>query len=256
VSDQLSWPRLAALLRSDFLRVNRSVLLILSTVAVLALVVSVVGAADGVVGTNFYSALFIATMFAWGTVATSLAFTDLHGRSTNTAFLMLPASALEKTVSRLLLCTVGIVVGVLLLTTVLSYLLEGINALLFGVRREFYSPFDALSWLLVPHYVVAQGLFFLGAAWFRKTHYVKTVAVVTALAIGLCAVAIGIVWVFGAATWTGGNMRLDGGFDGSSYWPIEWLGDAARAAYFLVLPPFCWFVAWLRVTETQVSHGI
>ena len=107
MSDQLSWPRLAALLRNDFLRVHRSVLLIFGTVAVLALVVSAASAADGSVGAGFYSALFIATLFAWGTVATSLSFTDLHGRGTNTAFLLLPASALEKTVSRLLLCTVG-----------------------------------------------------------------------------------------------------------------------------------------------------
>jgi len=256
VSDQLSWPRLAALLRNDFLRVHRSVLLILGTVAVLALVVSAASAADGVVGAGFYSGLFIATLFAWGTVATSLSFTDLHGRGTNTAFLMLPASALEKTVSRLLLCTVGVIVSVFLLTTVLSWLLEGINALLFDVRREVYSPFDALSWLLVPHYLVAQGLFFLGATWFRKTHYVKTVGAVTALAIGLCAVAVGIAWLLGAANWGGGNMRIDGDFDGSIYRPLEWLADAARAIYFFVLPPFCWFVAWLRVTETQVSHGI
>ena len=59
---------------------------------------------------------------------------------------------------------------------------RGINTLLFDVRREFFSPFDALSWLLVPHYLVAQALFFLGAAWFRKTHFVKTVGAVVALA--------------------------------------------------------------------------
>ena len=256
MSDQLSWPRLAALLRNDFLRVHRSVLLILGTVAGVALVVSAGSASDGTVGTGFYSALFITTLFAWGTIATSLSFTDLHGRATNTAFLMLPASALEKTVSRLLLSTVGVIVGAFLLTTVLSWLLEGINALLFDVRREFYSPLDALSWLLVPHYLAAQGLFFLGAAWFRKTHFVKTVGAVVALAIGLCAIAIGIAWLLGAANWGGGNMRVDGDFDGAIYRPLEWLQDAAQAAYFFVLPLFCWFVAWLRVTETQVSHGI
>ena len=37
---------------------------------------------------------------------------------------------------------------------------------------------------------------------------------------------------------------------------FDWLGDAAPVAYFYLLPPFCWFVAWLRVSEAQVSHGI
>ena len=26
--------------------------------------------------------------------------------------------------------------------------------------------------------------------------------------------------------------------------------------FFYLLAPFCWFVAWLRVSEAQVSHGI
>jgi hypothetical protein len=38
--------------------------------------------------------------------------------------------------------------------------------------------------------------------------------------------------------------------------PIQWLADAAPWAYYVVLPLLCWFVAWLRVTEAQVSHGI
>ena len=84
-----------------------------------------------------------------------------------------------------------------------------------------------LAWLLVPHYLVAQSLFFLGAAWFRKTHFVKTVGAVVALAIGLCAIAIGIAWLLGAANWGGGNMRIDGDFDGSVYRPLEWLADVS-----------------------------
>jgi hypothetical protein len=31
---------------------------------------------------------------------------------------------------------------------------------------------------------------------------------------------------------------------------------ALKLAYFVVLPVFCWFVAWLRVTETQASDGV
>jgi hypothetical protein len=34
------------------------------------------------------------------------------------------------------------------------------------------------------------------------------------------------------------------------------VADAAPVVYLYLLPPFCWFVAWLRVRETQVSHGV
>jgi hypothetical protein len=105
-----------------------------------------------------------------------------------------------------------------------------------------------VAWILVPHFIVAQALFFLGAAWFRKAHYVKTVGAAAAIVFALCALAVGIAWLFGAAAWDAG-MGFDDG-------PIDLLVAIAPWAYYFALPAFCWFVAWLRVTETQVSHGI
>jgi hypothetical protein len=250
MNDQLSMQRLAFVLRSDLMRVYRSVLLISGTAALVALVVSLIGAYDGDVGdgVTFYRAFFIATMFAWGTIATSVCFNDLHGRATNTAFLLLPASALEKTLSRLLLYTVGIIAYLLLFTMLLSWVLEGINTVWIGDRRELFSPFDGVGWTLVPHFLVAQALFFLGSAWFRKVQFVKTVATVIGIWIGLCIIAVSLAYMVGPQRCLNANC-LEFPF-------LDWVTDAARVAYFYLLAPFCWFVAWLRVTETQVSHGI
>jgi hypothetical protein len=38
--------------------------------------------------------------------------------------------------------------------------------------------------------------------------------------------------------------------------PIDWIVEVAPWIYFAVLPLLCWFVAWLRVTEAQVKHGV
>jgi len=250
MNDQLSMQRLAFVLRSDLMRVYRSGLLISGTAGLVALVVSVIGAYDGEVGDGltFYRAFFIATLFAWGTIATSVCFNDLHGRGTNTAFLLLPASALEKTLSRLLLYTVGMIAYLLLYTTFLSWVLEGINTLWIGEHRALFSPLDGVGWSLVPHFLVAQALFFLGAAWFRKVQFVKTVASVIGIWIGLCIIAVSLAYMVGPQRCLNANC-LEFPF-------LEWVTDAAPVAYFYLLPPFCWFVAWLRVTETQVSHGI
>ncbi|HXS79162.1 MAG TPA: hypothetical protein VN818_02715 [Gammaproteobacteria bacterium] len=250
MNDQLSMQRLAFVLRSDLMRVYRSAFLISGTAALVALVVSVIGAYDGEVGdgVTFYRAFFIATLFAWGTIATSVCFNDLHGRGTNTAFLLLPASALEKTLSRLLLYTAGMIAYLQLLTMFLSWVLEGINTLWIGEHRAFFSPLDGVGWSLVPHFLVAQALFFLGAAWFRKVQFVKTVASVIGICIGLCLIAVSLAWVVGPERCLNANCF--------EFPFLDWLTDAAPVAYFFLLPPFCWFVAWLRVTETQVSHGI
>jgi hypothetical protein len=250
VNEQLSLRRLAFVLRNDLMRTYRSALLISGTGALVALVVSLSGAYDGDVGQGplFYRAFFVATLFAWGTIATSVSFGDLHGRGTNTAFLLLPASALEKTASRLLLYTVGLIAYLLLFTTLLSFVLESINTLWIGERRDFFSPLDELSWPLLPHFLVAQALFFLGAAWFRKVWWIKTVGAVIGIVIGLGAIAAGLGWMIGPLQCLNANCFEFPFFD--------WLGDAAPVAYFYLLPPFCWFVAWLRVSEAQVSHGI
>jgi hypothetical protein len=248
MSDHLSPQRLLWMLRADVLRNHRGWLAASGTAALVALLVSLLGAMDRNVGAGvgFYQGFFIAALFAMGTLATSQAFVDLHGRTTNTAFLLLPASALEKTLARLLLTTAGLFVYLLVLTTALSWALEGINAVMFGVRRGVFVPFDGTVWSMLPHYLVVQSLFFVGAAWFRKLHYVKTVGTVLLIAIGLSVVAVLIVRLFGSATTWGGGLDN----------PIERVIDAAPIAYYLVLPVFCWFVAWLRVTEAQVSHGI
>jgi hypothetical protein len=250
MNDQLSFRRLAFVLRSDLMRIYRSALLIGGTAALVALVVSLAGAYDGDVGEGplFYRIFFIAALFAWGTIATSVCFSDMRGRGTNIAFLLLPASALEKTVSRLLIHTVALIAFLLLFTTLLSFVLEGINTLWIGERRELFSPLDGLGWSLLPHFLVAQALFFLGAAWFRKVWFIKTVGAVLGIVIGLCAVAVGLVWLIGPA------QCLTADCYEFPMW--DWLADAAPVAYFYLLPPFCWFVAWLRVGEAQVSHGI
>jgi len=254
MSDHLSAQRLLWMLRTDVLRNHRAWLVASGTAALVALLVSVLGAMDRNVGAGveFYRAFFIAALFASGTLATSQAFVDLHGRTTNTAFLMLPASALEKTLARLLLTTAGLFVYLLLLTMVLSWVLEGVNTATFGVQRELFVPFDRTAWSMLPHYLAVQSLFFLGAAWFRKLHYIKTVGAALLIVIGLSTVGVLILRLFGGATTLGGGFGMGDGLGN----PIQLVIDVAPIAYYFVLPVFCWFVAWLRVTEAQVSHGI
>lgn len=251
MNEQLALHRLVLLLRAEVLRSQRTWLIAAGTAALVTLLLSSLGALDGEVGgVGFYRTVFITALFALGTLATSDSFADMHGRATNTAFLMLPASALEKTLVRLVLTTVGVIFFVLVLTTVLSWVIEGLNAVVFGMSRGFFAPWDRAAWTIVPHYLVAQGLFFLGAAWFRKLHYIKTVGTVLLIWFGLAVVAVTIAWIVGQPIW-GGYLRfnaLDTAF--------ERLTQTAGLAYYFALPIFCWFVAWLRVSETQVSHGI
>ena len=175
-------------LRNDLLRSYRSALVVSVTAALVALVVSSAGAYDGDVGqgpTVLPCLLHRRAIRVGHDRHERVLQRHAWPRDQHAAFLLLPASALEKTVSRLLIHTVGLIVFLLVFTTVLSGLLEGINALWIGERRAFFSPLDRVAWMLVPHFLVAQALFFLGAAWFRKVQFVKTVGVALGIVIGL-----------------------------------------------------------------------
>jgi len=143
---------------------------------------------------------------------------------------------------------VGLIAYLLVFTTLLSFVLEGINTLWIGERRDFFSPLDGVGWSLLPHFLVVQALLFLGAAWFRKVQFVKTIGAVIAISIGLGLVGAALAWIVGPMRCLNVNCY--------QFPFLDWLENAAPIAYLYLLPPFCWFVAWLRVSEAQVSHGI
>jgi len=252
VSDSFDVNRFVLLTRGDLVRNYRAVLIVSAVLALLTVLGPAGLAYTSYTGIGFYRFFFIGAMFAWGTIATSLAFRDMHGRLTNAQFLLLPATALEKTLARLIVSTVFLVVYLLLLTSVLSLIGEALE-LTGRSSNEWFSPFDRVAWLVIPHYLVVQSVFFLGAAWFRKMHYVKTLLSVALLITGLSVVSAILGWL-GWQTWNGAGVNFDG--SDSFFVPMRWLGEILKIAYYAGLPLFCWYVAWLRVKETQVSHGV
>jgi hypothetical protein len=252
MNDTLSAHRLLLLIRDEIARRYRVHLIVSGVVALLAIVgpAGFIGAAS--IPVDFYRGFFLGVLFIWGTISTSLALTDLHDRNANGAFLLLPATALEKTLAPLIVNTVVLVVYLLVFTSVLSLVGELLEWLSLGPRNEWFSPFDRAVWSLIPHYLVVQGVFFLGAAWFRKAHYVKTLFAAAVIATVVVAVNVAVAWVLGM----GSGIFVVNEVDGTVIRPLGWLLSVAKLGYFVVLPPFCWFVAWLRVQETQVSHGV
>ena len=252
MSDSFSTSRFVQLTRNELERNYRAVLIVSAVLALLTVLGPAGLAYARYTTVGFYRFFFIGALFVWGTFAASLAFRDMHGRLTNAPFLLLPATALEKTLARLVIGTVFLIVYLLLLTSALSLLGETFELVGRG-SNEWFSPLDGMAWTVIPHFVIVQSVFFLGAAWFRKMHYVKTLLAVALIATGLSVVSATLGWL-GWATWNGGGVNFDG--SDSFFVPMRWLGELLKVAYFVGLPLFCWYVAWLRVKETQVSHGV
>jgi hypothetical protein len=249
MSEQLSFRRFSLLLRSDVLAGYRLLLIASAALAVLLVFGALIGGYNGGGFRTYYDGCFIATLFACGLIGTSLSFRELHDKHRNISYLLLPASALEKTLARLAFGTVGAIAFALVLVTVMALLAEGLNLAVFGVQNEVFKPFGWLPWTMIAHYVVAQSAFFLGAAWFRKAHFIKTVLALNLLAVCQSVLGALLVWLL--------SMQFDSAPYEVDLEPLNGLFQAVwRPTYYGALPLFLWFVAWLRVREAQVSHGV
>lgn len=253
MNDVFSRQRLWLLIRGDLIAGYRTLLVASGALAGIILVAAF--AHGGVLpGGSFYHGCFGFALFVWGLVASSRAFRPLHDRTRNEAWLLVPASALEKTLARLLAVTIGLVAYLLVFVGLVSVVVEVLNLLLFGRRIALFDPFDESVRNLVFVYVILQSFYFLGGAWFRRAHFVKTTLALT-LAIagfaGFAAVTVRIVFA---------DYRLD---IGDSLFVLDRLGGAhpsgigaVFALTALLVSIACWSIAWLRVREAQVSDGV
>ena len=254
MNDVFSLQRLWLLLRADLITGYRSVLLVSGALAGAILLTVIATRGTFVLGGVFYRECFGLVLFAWGIVASSRAFRPMHDKTRNEAWLLVPASVLEKTLARLLAVTIGLTGYLLVFFGVVSVAIETLNLLLFGDRNPFFNPFDSTVRDRISLYIILQPFFFLGGAWFRKAHFVKTTLAITVAVIALGAFTLITVRIVFAGYWLG--IR-------DLSFVLEQLGRAHAGGVEAVLlgiapmvPLACWWIAWLRVRETQVSDGV
>ena len=249
--------RLWLLLRGDFVADWRVDSIVCGTLTAVMLIVSMFTVFRGGESEDFYLSWYFGGLFIWGPIGASFAFRELHDKARNEAYLLLPASSLEKVVARLLQATIVFFAFLVIFMTVASTLVESINWLVFGRRNGFFDASHEAVWAPVGHFFVVVSLYFLGAAWFRKLHFLKTALTLTALPIALGCFAALVAWMVFDET---SGLHIDDGDAYNFYIAYEGLFDALLGAleviYFVGLPLFCWYVAWLRVKETEVSHGV
>jgi len=239
------------LIRSHAVGAYRSLVTLTAT---LAIVISFMALLGDKLNDEFYISLFGAMLFILGLVFTSRAFRQLHDKTRNTAYLLIPASSFEKTLASYFVVTVGLVAYLLILTCVVSVVVEPLNTLLTGQQRPVFNPFAPDVWVMIPGYLFVQSSFFLGAAWFRKGHLMKTILVHSLASV---AITIFILLVMGIALepyWSSSqdvDIKVQDVF-GPYAGAIKTLVYGLAALWVV----FCWYVAWLRVRETQVSDGV
>ena len=277
MEQHLSLRRLWLLIRCDVLAEWRMYAFLCAIVAGITILISVHENNAGYPDPSLHQSLFGPFLFIWGIWASSRAFRSLHDRTCRDAYLLLPASALEKLLARLLPLTVGLTILLLAYFCVLSIVVEAFNSAFFGSRRPIFNPFDPDIWELIGFYIILQSPYFLGATWFRRFAFLKTTLALVLLHVGFALFALA---VFRLSTPSFSRRVLDGqdihpelypdSFDILDVLLFELAGVAVRSVHhagidtwaailsaaMILLPPILWCIAWLRLREARASDGI
>lgn len=236
---QFSWRRLGLFIKSD-LAINSSKIFTFGlTVFVVLFLYGLIGFNE-LGADNFHPGVFSLVLFGGGLWLTSRSFADLHDQERNQNFFLLPVSNLEKFLGRLLLTTVGYVVGIVLIFYVVSLLIAGFTWLAFGKTSVIFQLIhkDIMDYFVV--YLFYQSICFLGAIYFKSSNLNKTMLCFCGLALGFFLVALIIFAIFS------GINFLDG------WKALELYGKTIQLILTIVVPPCAWLVTYLRLCESEI----
>jgi hypothetical protein len=263
--------RFAQLLLRDLVGGYRSILIAMGAVAGYLIVMSVLTAL-GISTTNagvsgFYQSFFIQLLYIGGLIVTSLAFREARQNGAALVYLMLPASAFEKLLSKLLSSSVGYALGSLVFFTAAAAASEGVTRLLFGFGHGFFSPFTAEVWTAIGYYLIVQSVFLAGSIWFRKMSFMKTVLWLMVFAVG-CAIILAVaarilladdlralgIQMSGISV-QGNNLNFDPQkllAEGTPAWRgLMVFCRIAQVLFYGFLAPVGWLAAFFKLKETE-----
>jgi len=234
---------------------KKPILVVAGTIGSLVLLLSGISA-FGKTGSKIHQGLYPMILFVSGFLVTSNAFRELRSEKTAGAWLTLPASALEKLASRLFLTSVGYLVGTMAFYFMIALISETLNRLVFNFSNPMFNPFSTAILTSVAVYMVLQSLFFVGAIYFRRFPFIKTILFLSMVCLVLILFVILVSKLFFGAHF---SLLIADGFQ--PVWDMleeEWVAEVkyslsavVHIAFWFVLAPLCWVISYYRLREFE-----
>ena len=264
ITRYMSVERLWFLLKRDFRRQWKDYLVTMGGLCGPFLIIMIINAKTGTISPSIHYAYMSLILYVLGPILTSMAFRDAHKKLLNHDWLMLPASTLEKFIDKLVFYAAVFPVVSIAVYTVFTLVARLVIQVILGEYYPWFNPFDYIIWKMVLHYIIAQSVFLLGAAWFKSNNFIKTLLAlfVVSMIISLLSALIGWI-VFNDYFWVlvredfHVDMNLSDGFNTEQ---LENFGygilNTMKIIYYGFLAPVCWFGAWLKLKEVEVKDGV
>lgn len=200
---------------------------------------------------TIFNSLGVVVFFITGMVFASLSFSEMGTYSKSLQYITLPASRFEKFFSAWLSTSIFYFIVSTLTLVISSAFIGMLSALIFKGDFLVFNPFTAKYAEVLLAYMIGHSAFFLGAVWFRKGAFFKTL---------LTMFVINIITNTWLAVWT---MIIINPFrliaeSKSMYVPnisfcgIESLFQYIIIGFFITLSVIFLITAWIRFKEREV----
>lgn len=270
LNNTLNIKRLIAILKMDFRQRKRLLIVVVLGVFALMSFVTFVNVMDTYGEPNatlpkFYEPFYAALLLGGGFLYSSISFREFNRKETAFSYLSLPASHLEKFLSKWLQTALFFPLAL----TLIFLLLPSVTGLLVSPLTDLENPGFDLSmivegnWLntgmdfkvyhFIPFYMALQSIFLLGAITFQKGEIFKTIIV--AFIVFITLVLLGFLsfsdYLFSIAFYAENNIRIEPS-EGMQDFLENSLGTLAVCIFGGVMPLALWTATYLKLTEKQV----
>lgn len=187
-------------------------------------------------------------LYVWGgLIFTSILFSELHTSTQAFQFLTLPATSTEKLFSAWLISSVLYTILAMSGIFLLSVIIETVRGINTGAWTSFYlfNPFRADIFQTILSYFFYESIFLLGAIYFQKNNFLKTLLTIAAIMMVLFVTANIAFLIFGLT-------QSDSFFVNIQLGTEAWHITVLRIISFCLMSFFLW-LSYLQLKNKQVA---
>ncbi len=248
----LSIKRLYLLIRRQILSERLGWLIALSAVAGIMLVISLLVAYFNPVLLPALTPSYLSIMFIGGYIFTSSIFSELHYPQKSVHYLTIPVSTTERLLAAWIITGILFPIFSLILIAIIVFIANLIMNLTLDLT-PFNHVFSNGGPGVFRSYLITQSLFLLGAAYFRKYNFLKTLLAIFVFIVAITILTAIFGWViftpYSGQEFTEGNQSLTINLHSLL---TERIPAIASFIYFYVGVPFFLVVTWFTLKERQV----
>ncbi|MGF6845990.1 hypothetical protein QFZ51_001225 [Chitinophaga sp. W3I9] len=209
---------------------------------------------------------YYAGMFFCGLLFTSRAFNELGSKEKGVDFLMLPASQFEKFITLFLVTGIGYLLFYHISCYLSFKIIESVQLAAFGrgIVNNYAFLDDPKEKVYIYYgYIILHAAFLLGATYFHKYSFIKTVLSIFVLGFALWlinCVIVTLIFGFGHDFWKRSMpfllvSKLEGGptsWHTKVYLIPEWLQNTYLFMIKFVIAPVLWTIAYFRLKDQEI----